>query len=176
MAVDYKDRWLVNIQHSLYEYLTERLTEVWPEGQVISEWPEEDRILKTPEQYDALSANEQANYIRLPALSFSLRSPFGVGSVELGSRDEWEFSILQMFLQEVDRARFQVISQYVANQFKNKRISIYDYGTQYPNDSASVIGYLDAEKPTIMENNSLGIVNSALKWGGLITANAQWRN
>jgi hypothetical protein len=176
MAVDHKDRWLVNVQHSLYTYLNARLSEVWPEGVIVPEWPEEDRKLMLPQAYDELPSDQQQNYIRLPAMSITLRAPFGARSVELGSRDEWEFTMVQIFLQEVDRARFQIISQYIANQFKNKRVSIYDYELQYPNPLASVVGYLETEKPSIMENNSLGIINSALKWGGLITANAQWRN
>lgn len=167
MAITYQDKWDLLIQHSIYDYLKTLLDADW-NGQItiIDEWPE-DKYIKMPKEYDALSTSEKRKYIRVPAISITLRNRVSDRFVGLGDTGQWNRIPIQIYIQAVSKAQFQVLSGYIANRFKEKSISIKNYN-KYPDSTAAEIGRLETRNPQIRPNFSLVNVNSALKYGGVV--------
>jgi hypothetical protein len=177
MAITYQDKWEVNIQHSIYDYLKTAIDADFNSRiTFVAEWPSEDDKLKMPADYDALPETEKPRYIKLPAIAIELRSPEGFANIEMGSRNEWTRVTIQVYVQATSKVEYQILTRYIANRFKNYRMDIKDYSAGYPNVNATTVGYLDTERPGISNNPGLGEINSSLKYGGVVVFTGRWEN
>ena len=177
MAITYRDKWELNIQHSIYDILkTDLDTDFNNRVTFVIEWPEEDDKLKMPADYNALPEEDKSRYIKLPAVAIELRNPEGFANVEMGNRTEWTRVTIQIYVQATNKAEYQILTRYIANKFKNYRMNIKDYSAGYPNESATTVGYLDTDRPGIYSNPALGEINSSLRYGGVVIFTGRWEN
>jgi hypothetical protein len=128
-----------------------------------------------PGQYNSLSTSTKALFVSLPLLAIELSMPGGRLNMEIGNEAEINQVSIQFHIQELSRVRLEVLSQYIFNRIKNKRILIYDFNKQYPNPSAEVRGYLDMDRPRIRFVN-MSNISANLKWGGIVTCVGKWVN
>lgn len=174
MAIDYRDKWELNIQHSLHAYLAELLATDWG-GEVATpaEWPEDEKILM-PGEYAA--RGNPAGCVRLPAISIAVRNSRPGRMIGLGDRAQENTALVQIMVQAVNQAQRQVLTRYVANRLRMKSLPVYDY-EKYPDPGAAEVGRIEIYgDPATAENNSLGVGNPALRYGGVVTCGAVFVN
>jgi len=167
MSVTYKDKWELNIQHSLHAYLSPLLSADFNNTvTIVAEWPEDKKILM-PDEYAAM--NDATNYTRLPAISIQVRNTRPGRMVELGGSGQENNCLIQVSIQAINQAQRQVLSRYIANRLRLKSLPIYNY-EKYPDANAASVGNLEIHSdPSVAENNSLSNENPALRYGGVVT-------